>query len=142
MRPKASFNSLAWRPVSSVKTFRSTLPGKYGHGLGFVTKNFGKRKGALTRRPHSNGYVTLYAAGKRRRKDFGRVYFQRDMAGCLGMAPFLACMCRNRARRLVERSPLHPKSRGFEPRDDVVDRGGVARFAFDLDHRVLGRQPG
>jgi hypothetical protein len=25
------------------------LPGKYGHGLGFVTKNFGKRKGALTR---------------------------------------------------------------------------------------------
>jgi hypothetical protein len=24
------------------------LPGKYGHGLGFVTKNFGKRKGALT----------------------------------------------------------------------------------------------
>ena len=37
------------RPVSSVKTFRSTLPGRYGHGLGFVTKNFGKRKGALTR---------------------------------------------------------------------------------------------
>jgi hypothetical protein len=32
-----------------VKTFRSTLPGRYGHGLGFVTKNFGKRKGALTR---------------------------------------------------------------------------------------------
>src|SRR3954452_20991821 len=87
MRPKASFNSLAWRPGSSVKTFRSTLPGKYGHGLGFVTKNFGKRKGALTRRPHSNGYVTLYAAGKRRRKDFGRVYFQGDMAGCLGMTP-------------------------------------------------------
>jgi len=25
------------------------LPGRYGHGLGFVTKNFGKRNGALTR---------------------------------------------------------------------------------------------
>src|SRR5689334_20705921 len=49
MRPSASFNSLAWRPLSSVKTFRSTLPGRYGHGLGFVTKNLGKRKGALTR---------------------------------------------------------------------------------------------
>src|SRR5690348_10032574 len=48
MRPSASLSSLAWRPVSSVKTFRSTLPGRYGHGLGFVTKNFGKRKGALT----------------------------------------------------------------------------------------------
>src|SRR3954469_10496960 len=48
MRPSASFNSVAWRPLSSVKTFRSTLPGRYGHGLGFVTKNFGKRKGALT----------------------------------------------------------------------------------------------
>jgi hypothetical protein len=31
-----------------VKTFRSTLPGRYGHGLGFVTKNLGKRNGALT----------------------------------------------------------------------------------------------
>src|SRR3954468_1754934 len=48
MRPSASFNSVAWRPLSSVKTFRSTLPGRYGHGLGFVTKNFGKRNGALT----------------------------------------------------------------------------------------------
>jgi len=25
------------------------LPGSYGHGLGFVTKNFGKGMGALTR---------------------------------------------------------------------------------------------
>jgi hypothetical protein len=58
-----------------VNTFRSTLPGKYGHGLGFVTKNFGKRKGALTRGPHLNGYVTLYAAGKRRRKDLGHPIF-------------------------------------------------------------------
>src|SRR5881275_1922741 len=91
MRPRASFSSLAWRPVSSVKTFRSTLPGKYGHGLGFVTKNFGKRKGALTRGPHSNGYVTLYAAGKRRRKDFGRVYFRREAAGCLGMGRTPLC---------------------------------------------------
>src|SRR3569833_51309 len=49
MRPRASLSSLECRPVSSVKTFRSTLPGRYGHGLGFVTKNFGKRKGALTR---------------------------------------------------------------------------------------------
>src|SRR5689334_24889032 len=47
MRPRASLSSLAWRPLSSVKTFRSTLPGRYGHGLGFVTKNFGKRNGAL-----------------------------------------------------------------------------------------------
>src|SRR6476469_7703460 len=47
--PSASFSSLAWRPLSSVKTFRSTLPGRYGHGFGFVTKNLGKRKGALTR---------------------------------------------------------------------------------------------
>jgi hypothetical protein len=30
-----------------VNTFRSTLPGKYGHGDGFVTKNLGKRNGAL-----------------------------------------------------------------------------------------------
>src|SRR5690242_21303035 len=49
MRPKASLSSLAWRPESSVKTFRSTLPGRYGHGLGLVTKNLGKRNGALTR---------------------------------------------------------------------------------------------
>jgi hypothetical protein len=40
-------SSLAFRPVSSVNTFRSTLPGKYGHGEGFVTKNLGKRNGAL-----------------------------------------------------------------------------------------------
>src|SRR5690348_2943570 len=53
MRPSASLSSLECRPVSSVKTFRSTLPGRYGHGLGFVTKNFGKRNGALTRRPHA-----------------------------------------------------------------------------------------
>src|SRR6476661_6215231 len=104
MRPRASFNSLEWRPLSSVKTFRSTLPGKYGHGLGFVTKNFGKRKGALTRRPRSNGYVTLYAAGKRRRKEFGRVYFCREAAGCLaGGHP------------LVERSSLDAETGGFEP---------------------------
>src|SRR6059058_4366384 len=131
MRPKASFNSLAWRPVNSVKTFRSTLPGKYGHGLGFVTKNFGKRKGALTRGPHSNGYVTLYAAGKRRRKEFGRVYFWRGVVGCLAGG-----------HSSVERRPLHPKSGGFQPRHDIVDRGRVAGFAFDFDHRVLGRQPG
>jgi hypothetical protein len=30
-----------------VNTFRSTLPGRYGHGDGFVTKNLGKRNGAL-----------------------------------------------------------------------------------------------
>src|SRR3954447_17782912 len=73
MRPNASFSSDAWRPLSSVNTFRSTLPGRYGHGLGFVTKNFGKRKGALTQGPRSTGYGTLYAAGKRRRKGSGRV---------------------------------------------------------------------
>src|SRR5690348_4464523 len=50
MRPSASLSSLACRPLSSVKTFRSTLPGRYGHGLGFVTKNLGNRNGALTRR--------------------------------------------------------------------------------------------
>jgi hypothetical protein len=44
IRPSASFNSLACRPESSVKTFRSTLPGRYGHGDGFVTKNLGKAK--------------------------------------------------------------------------------------------------
>src|SRR4051794_40081079 len=43
---------------------------------------------------------------------------------------------------LVERSPLDAESGGLKPGDDVVDRRGVARFAFDLDHRVLGRQPG
>src|SRR5881398_488221 len=80
MRPSASFSSLAWRPLSSVNTFRSTLPGRYGHGLGFVTKNLGKRNGALTRRPHSKGYNRLYAAGKRRRKEFGRVNFDRKLA--------------------------------------------------------------
>src|SRR5215213_5266906 len=48
MRPKASFSSLALRPFSSVNTFRSTLPGMYGQGDGFVTKNLGKRNGALT----------------------------------------------------------------------------------------------
>src|SRR3954454_16377797 len=110
IRPRASFNSLAWRPVSSVKTFHSTLTGNYGHGLGFVTKNFGKRKGALTRRPHSNGYVTLYAAGKRRRKEFGRVYFRGKVPGCLAGG-----------HSLVERRALHSKSGGFEPRHDVVD---------------------
>src|SRR3954452_11770311 len=47
MRPKASLSSAAWRPLSSVNTFRSTLPGRYGHGLGLVTKNLGKRNGAL-----------------------------------------------------------------------------------------------
>ena len=47
MRPSASLSSLEWRPESSVKTFRSTLPGRYGHGDGFVTKNLGKRNGAL-----------------------------------------------------------------------------------------------
>src|SRR6476469_9159563 len=53
IRPSASLSSLACRPLSSVNTFRSTLPGRYGHGLGFVTKNLGKRNGALTRPPHS-----------------------------------------------------------------------------------------
>src|SRR6476661_8456155 len=53
MRPNASLSSLACRPLSSVNTFRSTSPGRYGHGLGFVTKNLGKRNGALTRPPHS-----------------------------------------------------------------------------------------
>src|SRR5258708_40207656 len=48
MRPNASLSSAAWRPLSSVNTFRSTLPGRYGHGLGLVTKNLGKRNGALT----------------------------------------------------------------------------------------------
>src|SRR5206468_13031290 len=47
IRPSASLNSLAWRPLSSVNTFRSTLPARYGHGLGLVTKNLGKRNGAL-----------------------------------------------------------------------------------------------
>jgi hypothetical protein len=31
-----------------VNTFRSVLPGRYGHGLGAVTKNRGKRNGAVT----------------------------------------------------------------------------------------------
>src|SRR3954447_2012251 len=131
MRPRASFSSLAWRPVSSVKTFRSTLPGKYGHGLGFVTKNFGKRKGALTRGPHSNGYGSLYAAGKRRRKDFGRVYFRDEGLGCLA-----------EGHSLVERRALDPKPGGLEPCHHIVDRCRIAGLAFDLDHRVLGGQPG
>src|SRR5213075_718201 len=48
MRPRASLSSPALRPLSSVNTFRSTLPGRYGHGDGLVTKNLGKRNGALT----------------------------------------------------------------------------------------------
>src|SRR5215217_4634001 len=42
----------------------------------------------------------------------------------------------------VERGSFHAKAGGFESRDDIVDRLRVARLAFDLDHRVLGRQPG
>src|SRR6476469_2393074 len=76
IRPSASLSSLACRPLSSVNTFRSTLPGRYGHGLGFVTKNFGKRNGALTP-ALSNGYATLYAAGKRRRKGLRRTLAPR-----------------------------------------------------------------
>ena len=82
MRPSASFNSLAWRPVSSVKTFRSTLPGRYGHGLGFVTKNFGKRKGALTRdltQMVTQPFMRLVNANE---KAWVRVYIRRD-AGML-----------------------------------------------------------
>jgi hypothetical protein len=48
---------------------RSTLPSRYGHGLGFVTKNFGKRNGALTRLSLRYGYGHLYATGKRRWKE-------------------------------------------------------------------------
>src|SRR5437763_267808 len=60
--------------MTKVRTgVRSTLPGRYGQGLGFVTKNFGNRKGALTQGPRSTGYRSAYAAGKRRRKGSGRV---------------------------------------------------------------------
>ena len=43
---------------------------------------------------------------------------------------------------LVQLGPFNAESGSFESRDDVVDRLGVARLAFDLDHRVLGRKPG
>src|SRR4051794_23716526 len=42
----------------------------------------------------------------------------------------------------VERGALDPESGGFESRHDIVDRARVLGLAFDLDHRVLGRQPG
>src|SRR4051812_30954133 len=45
-------------------------------------------------------------------------------------------------RRAVERSPLDAEARRLESGHDIVDRFGVARLAFDLDHRVLRRKPG
>ena len=36
-------------PLSSVNTFRSTLPGRYGHGRRVGHEELGKRNGALTR---------------------------------------------------------------------------------------------
>src|SRR4051812_41621924 len=42
----------------------------------------------------------------------------------------------------VERGAFDAEAGGFESGDNIVDRFGVARLAFDLDHRVLGGQPG
>src|SRR6188768_2587210 len=48
MRPSASLSASACGPLSSVNTFRSVFPARYGHGAGLVTKKRGKRTGAVT----------------------------------------------------------------------------------------------
>src|SRR5947209_19464134 len=42
----------------------------------------------------------------------------------------------------IELRALDAQARRFQPRHHIVDRLWVARFAFDLDHRVLGWKPG
>ena len=44
MRESASVIAVAFDPLISVNTFRSSRPGMYGHGAGAVTKKRGKRK--------------------------------------------------------------------------------------------------
>ena len=39
----------------------------------------------------------------------------------------------------VERHPFDMESGGLELGDHILDRLGVFRLAFDLDHRVFGR---
>src|SRR5690349_2870175 len=40
----------------------------------------------------------------------------------------------------VEQSALDAEAGGLQSGNDIVDRPRVARFAFDLDHRVFGGQ--
>src|SRR4051794_13186148 len=50
--------------------------------------------------------------------------------------------CAGMGRGSVEPRALDVETGGLEPADEIVDRRRVAGFAFDLDHRVLGGQPG
>ena len=50
--------------------------------------------------------------------------------------------CRIGDAESVEMSSFDPEAGGLESRDEIVDRLRVPGLAFDLDHRVLGRQPG
>jgi hypothetical protein len=43
---------------------------------------------------------------------------------------------------LVQQRAFDPELRFAQRFDHAVDRGGVTRFALDLDQRVLGRQGG
>src|SRR5687767_6552212 len=47
-----------------------------------------------------------------------------------------------RARRLVEGDRIGPEAGRGERLGEAPDLVGVAGLAFDLDHRVLGRQAG
>src|SRR5437016_14049995 len=55
------------------------LARQIGARTGVRDKKLREAKGCAHPRPHSNGYRSLYAAGKRRRKEFGRVYFRRTV---------------------------------------------------------------
>src|SRR3982751_2726349 len=109
MRPSASLSSLAWRPESSVNTFRSTLPGRYGHGDGLVTKNLGKRNGALTRDPLlmvTRVFMRLVNAEEKTLGAAKRV----NVGRCVELG------------RLIEQRALHFEAGGFESLDHIVDR--------------------